>query len=45
MRYSKSDNIKAIATDTNQSLTYLDWLNNVLDVQKFPISKLTPNKS
>lgn len=26
----------------NQSLTYPNWLNNVLNVQKFPISKLTP---
>ena len=26
----------------NQSLMYPNWLNNVLNVQKFPISKLTP---
>ncbi|HHS9721748.1 TPA: hypothetical protein ACTW8L_005309, partial [Klebsiella quasipneumoniae subsp. quasipneumoniae] len=26
----------------NQSFTYPNWLNNVLTVQKFPISKLTP---
>ncbi|WP_407129744.1 hypothetical protein [Citrobacter cronae] len=26
----------------NQSFTYPNWLNNVLNVQKFPISKLTP---
>lgn len=26
----------------NQSVTLRDWLNNVLNVQKFPISKLTP---
>ena len=42
MRYSKSDNLKAIATD-DKSITYVsNWLNNVLNVQKFPISKLTP---
>ncbi|EAR0283676.1 hypothetical protein YS65_003285 [Salmonella enterica subsp. enterica] len=23
---------------------YLDWLNNALNVQKFPISKLTPHQ-
>ncbi|HHU2380182.1 TPA: Rop family plasmid primer RNA-binding protein [Escherichia coli] len=29
----------------NQPLTNQDWLNNALNVQKFPISKLTPIKS
>ena len=42
MRYCKSDNLKAIATDAKSTLTNQDWLNNALNVQKFPISKLTP---
>ncbi|EFC2091277.1 hypothetical protein FHN90_25505 [Shigella sonnei] len=27
----------------NQSVTHLYWLNNALNVQNFPISKLTPS--
>ena len=45
MRYLQRDNLKAIDHILNQSVTCRDWINNVLNVQKFPFPKLTPSSA